>query len=153
MSNPQQTNALVDPAWLAAHGGDPDLCLIEIAGNGQENLQAYSAGHIPGAHPWRWKQWLWDDAVRDFPTPELFARRMGAAGIGNDTTVVFYGEDVQFGMYAWWVFRMCGHQNVRLLDGARYRWKEEGRPLVTERPAARAPVSYRASAGSASRRR
>ena len=136
-------SVLVDSAWLNDRLDDPKLCLIEIAGNGQEQLQAYKAGHISGAHAWRWKEWLWDDRLRDFPSPQLFAERMGRAGIGNDTTVVLYGEDVQFGIYAWWVFRMCGHDNVHLLDGARYHWKAEGRPLVTEPPPPRAAVAYR----------
>lgn len=140
------STALVNCEWMAEHLDDPKVCLIEIAGMGQEALQAYGAGHIAGAHSWGWKEWLWDDAMRDFPTPEMFARRMGAAGIGNDTTVVFYGEGVQFGIYAWWVFKLCGHPDVRVLDGARYRWKEEGRPLVTDQPSPRAPVSYRATA-------
>jgi thiosulfate/3-mercaptopyruvate sulfurtransferase len=85
---------------------------------------------------------LWDSHRRDFPSPEEFARRCGAAGIGNDTTVVFYGEGVQFGVYAWWTFRYCGHRKVKVLDGARYRWAAEGRPLVTEEPPAPAPVNY-----------
>jgi thiosulfate/3-mercaptopyruvate sulfurtransferase len=136
-------SVLVDPAWLAAHSSDPNLCLIEVAGNGQEQFQIYKTGHVPGAHPWRWKDWLWDDTLRDFPSAAVFARRMGQAGIGNDTTVVLYGEDMQFGIYAWWVFKMCGHANVHVLDGARYRWKEAGRPLVTEIPPAREPVTYR----------
>lgn len=136
-------STLVDCSWLAERLGDPTLCLIEIAGNGQEQLQTYSAGHIPGAHAWRWKEWLWDETMRDFPAPELFAERMGRAGIGNDTTVVLYGEDMQFGVYAWWVFRMCGHTQVRILDGARYQWKAEGRPLVSDVPAARPRASYR----------
>lgn len=139
-------SALVDCRWLADHLADPDLCLIEIAGNGQEQLQAYNAGHIPGAHAWRWKEWLWDDTMRDFPSPRLFAERLSRAGIGNDTTVVLYGEDVQFGIYAWWVFRMCGHPRVRILDGARYQWKAEGRGLVTESPNPRTRASYRPAA-------
>jgi thiosulfate/3-mercaptopyruvate sulfurtransferase len=56
--------------------------------------------------------------------------------------VVFYGEDIQFGIYAWWAFRYCGHADVRLLDGGRYRWRAEERPLVTEEPGARAAVVY-----------
>ena len=139
-------SALVDCSWLADRLPDPNLCLIEVAGMGQDQLQAYTAGHIPGAHAWRWKQQLWDDRLRDFPSPALFAERMSRAGIGNDTTVVLYGEDMQFGIYAWWVFRMCGHENVRLLDGARYRWKAEGRPLSTEVPPERAATSYRPAA-------
>lgn len=135
--------ALVDCSWLAARIHDPDLCLIEVAGLGQDQLSAYNAGHLPGAHAWRWKQWLWDERMRDFPSPELFARRLGSAGIANDTTVVFYGEDMQFGVYAWWVFKLCGHTRVHVLDGARYQWRHEGRPLVTDHPAPRPPADYR----------
>lgn len=136
------TAALVDPTWLAARKDDPDICLIEVAGIGQDDLKAYRAGHVPGAHPWKWKEMLWETHMRDFPSPREFARRLGAAGIGNDTTVVFYGEGVQFGIYAWWVFRYCGHENVRILDGARYRWAEEKRPLVTDVPPPRPARQY-----------
>lgn len=143
-SRPLDTlSALVDPAWLDAHREDPDVCLIEIAGMGQDDLQAYRAGHVPGAVAWKWKEMLWDSAMREFPSPQEFARRLGAAGIGNETTVVFYGEGVQFGIYAWWTLRYCGHRKVRVLDGARYRWADEGRALATAVPAPRRPVAYR----------
>ncbi|MFN7085648.1 MAG: sulfurtransferase [Burkholderiales bacterium] len=135
--------ALVDPAWLAAHSGDPRLRLIEIAGMGQDDMPAYKAGHVPGAACWKWKDMLWDSRMRDFPAPQDFAHRLGEAGIDNDTTVVFYGEPVQFGIYAWWAFRYCGHRRVAVLDGARHRWAAEGRPLATEAPPPAAPVSYR----------
>ena len=135
--------ALVDPAWVHRHRNDPKVKLIEIAGMGQEEMQAYRAGHVPGAVCWKWKEMLWDSHARDFPAPEEFARRCAAAGIGNDTTVVFYGEGVQFGVYAWWTFRYCGHPKVRVLDGARYRWAAEGRPLVTEDPPPPTPAEYR----------
>ena len=135
-------SALVDPAWLHRRRNDPAVKLIEIAGMNQDDMQAYKAGHIPGAVCWKWKDMLWDPLRRDFPTPEDFARRCGAAGIGNDTTVVFYGEGVQFGFYAWWTFRYCGHKKVKMLDGARYRWAAEGRPLTTEEPQSAAPVTY-----------
>ena len=100
----QKIGALVDPAWLEANRNDPKVKLIEIAGMGQDQMQAYQAGHIPGAVCWKWKEMLWDSHMRDFPFPEEFASRLGAAGIGNDDTVVFYGEGVQFGIYAWWTF-------------------------------------------------
>lgn len=135
-------SALADPEWLSRHQGDPSVRLIEIAGMNQDQMQAYRAGHIPGAVCWKWKEMLWDSRRRDFPTPEEFARRCGEAGIGNDTTVVFYGEGVQFGIYAWWVFRYCGHIRVKVLDGARYRWASEGRPLTTEVPTPAARVQY-----------
>ena len=136
-------DVLVDPAWVAAHSDDPQVCLIEIAGLGQDDLQAYKAGHVPRAYPWKWKDMLWETHMRDFPTPQEFARRLGAAGIDNDTTVVFYGEGVQFGIYAWWVFRYCGHANVRVLDGARQRWANDGRALVTEIPPPRPARNYK----------
>jgi len=137
------TRALADPVWLHRNRANPKVRLIEIAGLGQEQMQAYKAGHIPGAVCWNWVEMLWDPVRREFPTPEDFARRCGTAGIANDTTVVFYGEGVQFGVYAWWTFRYCGHTRVKVLDGARYRWAAEGRPLTTEEPAPAAPVEYR----------
>ena len=136
-------NALVDPEWLEKHRSDPEVKLIEIAGMNQNQMQAYKEGHVPGAVCWKWKEMLWDSHRRDFPTPEDRARRRGEAGIGNDTTVVFYGEGVQFGIYAWWTFMYCGHANVKVLDGARYRWAAEGRPLVTDEPPPEVPVDYK----------
>lgn len=138
----RKPNALVKPAWLEKHLHDPAVKLIEIAGMGQDQMQAYKAGHVPGAQCWKWKEMLWDEYTRDFPSPEEFARRCSAAGIANDTTVVFYGEGVQFGIYAWWAFRYCGHAKSKVLDGARYRWVAEGRPLVTEEPQPATPVPY-----------
>jgi thiosulfate/3-mercaptopyruvate sulfurtransferase len=136
-------SALVDSAWLAEHLHDPAVRIIEIAGMGQEQMQAYKAGHIPGALGWEWKSMLWDSHMRDFPSPEDFARRLGDAGIANDTMVVFYGEPVQFGLYAWWAFRYGGHTNVRVLDGARHRWQAEGLPLTAQSSLPRARVSYK----------
>ena len=138
-----QPAALVDPAWLAGHLNDQNVVIIDIAGMGQEELQAYRAGHVPGAYAWQWKEMLWDERMREFPSPDEFARRLGNAGIGNDTTVVLYGEGVQFGVYAWWTFRYCGHRNVHVLDGARYRWAAEGRGLTTEELPPGQPVVYK----------
>jgi thiosulfate/3-mercaptopyruvate sulfurtransferase len=137
--------ALVTPDWLEANRGTRDIVLIEIAGMGQDDLAAYKAGHVPGAIPWKWKERLWDARMRDFPGEDDFARRMGAAGITNDTTVVVYGEGIQFGVYAWWALTYCGHADVRLLDGGRKRWVAEGRPLETETPPPPLPRVYEAN--------
>ncbi|MDO8596324.1 MAG: rhodanese-like domain-containing protein [Sulfuricaulis sp.] len=88
------------PAWLEAHRSDSKVRLIEIAGMGQDEMQAYKAGHLPGASCWKWKEMLWDTHQRDFPAPADFAQRLGAAGISNDTTVVFYGEGAFVGTVA-----------------------------------------------------
>jgi thiosulfate/3-mercaptopyruvate sulfurtransferase len=136
-------DSLASPEWLEAHRDDPRVKLIEIAGMAQDEMQAYKAGHVPGAVCWKWKDMLWDVRMRDFPSPQEFARRLGTAGITNDTTVVFYGEGMQFGLYAWWTFKYCGHANVKVLDGARDAWRASGRPLTTEIPRAATPVDYR----------
>lgn len=118
---------LVEPDWIEAHRNDPNVRLIEIDWDGTD---AYEEGHIPGALGWNWKDALWDPLRREFPTPEEFARRLGNAGIGNDTTVVFYGCPVQFGTYGWWVFKYCGHMDARMLNGGQVRWEKDGRPLT-----------------------
>lgn len=143
MNPSEMPAALVSPEWVAARANDPNVYLVEVAGLRKEDEQAYHAGHVPGAHSWKWQEMLWDTHMRDFPSPEAFASRMGEAGIDNDTTVVFYGEGVQFGIYAWWVFKYCGHERVHLLDGARTRWKAEGRPLAQDAPARPPARAYR----------
>lgn len=144
MNKPEAvTSSLVSPAWLLANKGNPKVRLIEIAGLGQDDMAAYKAGHVPGAVCWKWKEMLWDSHMRDFPDRDEFARRMGQAGIGNDTTVVVYGEGIQFGIYAWWALRYCGHRDVRVLDGGRYRWQAEGHALTKEIPLPTQPVTYR----------
>ena len=125
---------LVTPAWLEADRDNANIRLIEIAGSGQEDMSAYKAGHVPGAVCWDWMEMLWDSHRRDFPDRDDFARRLGAAGIANDSTVVFYGEDIQFGLYAWWTLTYCGHRDVRILDGGRRRWLAEGRALTKDIP-------------------
>jgi thiosulfate/3-mercaptopyruvate sulfurtransferase len=130
----RKTAALVDAAWLAAHCNDPDVRIVEIAGTGQEEKQKYNAGHIPGAVCWWWKDALWDTNKRDFPAPEVFARLCAENGISNDTMVVFYGEGIQFGVYAWWALNYCGHEKAAVLDGGRYRWVKEGRELTQTVP-------------------
>ncbi len=134
--------SLVTPAWVESRANDPNLRIIDVAGLNQDDMQAYKGGHVPGAQCWLWKSALWDRHRRDFPDPVEFARRMAAAGIANDTHVAIYGEDIQFGIYGWWVLRYCGHQKVSVLDGGRHRWAAEGRPLQTEFPPAPKPASY-----------
>lgn len=141
MTQQKKKPALVDAAWLDAHRNDPDVRIVEIAGTGQEEQQKYKAGHIPGAVCWWWKDALWDANMRDFPSPEAFARLCAANGIGDDTTVVFYGEGIQFGLYAWWAFTYCGHEKAVVLDGGRYRWVKEGRELSRDVPR-HAPARY-----------
>lgn len=130
--------SLVETDWLADHIDDPDVRLIEIDWDGRED---YLEGHIPGALGWNWKAKLWDPFERQFPADEEFCVRLGEAGIRHNTTVVFYGAPVQFGTYAWWVFKLFGHADVRILNGGKDKWRREGRPIVVEEPNV-APATY-----------
>ncbi|EEE43779.1 sulfurtransferase [Roseibium alexandrii] len=130
--------ALVETDWLAEHTADPNVCVIEIDWDG---LTDYEAGHIPGCLGWHWKSILWDPFEREFPTDKEWAQRLGDAGISQDTTVVLYGAPVQFGTYAWWVFKLFGHTDVRILNGGKVKWVNEGRPLSTDMPIG-TPVAY-----------
>jgi thiosulfate/3-mercaptopyruvate sulfurtransferase len=125
------SDRLVSPEWLAAHLDDPKVRILEFDWNGTDS---WDAGHIPGASGWYWKDFCWDDTVRDFPSPEDFAARCAAEGIANDTIVVCYGDPVQFGTYGWWVFTYLGHPDVRVLDGGKVRWAKEGRPQTKAAP-------------------
>ena len=131
---------LVSAAWLAERLESPGLRVIEVAS--VNDAAAYRAGHIPGAVWWYWKAALWHDTDREFPTPEAMASRLGRVGVTPETTVVLYGDPVQYGAYAFWVLSMCGHPDVRILDGAKTKWRAETRPLSTETPRV-APVTYR----------
>ena len=132
------TDVLVNSKWVAENLDDPNVRLIHID---RDRLEGYTAAHIPGAIGWNWKDMLWDPFERQFPSEEQFCARLGLAGISNDTTVVLYGVPVQFGTYAWWVFKLCGHVDVRLLDGGLVKWELEGRPVTQDVPGV-SPVTY-----------
>jgi thiosulfate/3-mercaptopyruvate sulfurtransferase len=126
------TMPIVSGEWLEEHLGDPSVRIVEVCSIRQDTT--YRQGHIPGAIWWYWKDWCWHDSDREFVTPKSAARRLGALGIGADTTLVFYGDPVQHGAYAAWAYIMAGHADVRLLDGTRTKWIAEGRPLTTDIP-------------------
>ncbi len=134
------SSPLVSTAWLAEHLHNPRLRVIEVS-SAQEDT-AYKEGHIPGAAWWFWKEALWHPTDRQFATSEAMSKRLGAIGVTPETTIVLYGRPVQFGAYAFWTLAMCGHRDVRMLDGSITRWKAEGRPLSTEAPTF-TPVAYK----------
>jgi thiosulfate/3-mercaptopyruvate sulfurtransferase len=122
---------LVSTEWVAEHLDDPSVRLLES----NEDLLLYDTGHIPGAVKIDWVSDLNDPVVRDYLTPEAMQRLLRAKGINRDTTVVFYGDrNNWWATYAFWVFRLFGIENLKIMDGGRQRWVDEGRPLVTEVP-------------------
>ncbi len=110
---------LVSPSWLAENLNEPDLRVIEVSAS--TNDASYQAGHIPGAVWWFWKEALWHPTDREFASSKQLAMRLGSIGASPDTTLVIYGDPVQFGTYAFWVLSMSGHKNLKLLDGGRKR--------------------------------
>ena len=128
-SNP---SAVVETSWVAERLNDPAIVIAEV----DEDTSLYAQSHIPGATTFDWWKDLEDDLRRDVITGEAFARRLGQAGIGDGTTVVFYGDKNNwFATYAYWLFRYNGHDSVRIMNGGRAKWLAEGRPVTTEAPA------------------
>ncbi len=122
---------LVDTAWVAAHGRDPGVRLVEV----DEDVLLYAQGHVEGAVKLDWHTELQRPDVRDFVDAHGFAQLMSAKGISNDTTVVLYGDKSNWwAAYAFWFFKYNGHADVRLMDGGRQKWVAEGRPLVRDVP-------------------
>ena len=122
---------LVSTEWLAAHAGDPAIRVLES----DEDVLLYDTGHIPGALKIDWHADLNDPVVRDYLAPPPFEALVRRLGIGEQTTVVFYGDKNNWwACYAFWVFQLFGVTNCRVLDGGRVKWELEGRPMTTDVP-------------------
>jgi len=122
---------LVTTGWLAEHLDDLDIVVIES----DEDVLLYDTGHVPGAIKVDWHLDLNDQVTRDYLDGQGFSELCSRNGISRDTTVVFYGDNFNWwAAYALWVFRLFGHENVRLLNGGRMKWMEEGRPTTTDVP-------------------
>ena len=143
------SSPLVSAAWLEDHLADPDLRIIEVCSVRDDKI--YREGHIPGAMWVYWKSACWHETDRDFITPAALAKMLGGMGIGPQSTVVLYGDPVQYGRYAFRAFTMAGHAKLRLLDGGRRKWVMEGRPLSQTVPHFPA-IAYPAPEGTSSMR-
>ncbi len=132
---------LVTTDWLAEHLGDEGLVVAEV----DESPELYDEGHIPGAGKLHWRDDLQDPVERDIVSREVFEQLLGERGIGNDTTVVLYGDKNNwFAAYAYWYLKIYGHNDIRILDGGRQKWIEEGRETTTDVPSP-AAAQYSAS--------
>ncbi len=124
-------DTLVSTQWVAEHLQDPDVRLVEV----DVEFELYQKGHIPGAVGWNWETDLCDTVLRDIPDREKFSRLCADAGISRDTTVVLYGDSNNwFAAWAFWLFKIYRHPDVRLMNGGRKKWELEGRPYTTEVP-------------------
>jgi thiosulfate/3-mercaptopyruvate sulfurtransferase len=133
-------NVLVGTDWLAEHLNDDTVVVAEV----DENTDLYEEGHVPGAVKLHWKDDLQDPVERDLVEQNRFEQLLGERGIGNDTTVVLYGDKNNwFAAYAYWYLKVYGHSDVRIVDGGRQKWIDEGRELTTDVPSP-AAVPYAA---------
>ncbi|MDQ6831327.1 MAG: sulfurtransferase [Gemmatimonadota bacterium] len=122
---------LVSTDWLAAHLSDPNLRILES----DEDVLLYDTGHIPGAQKIDWHADLNDSVMRDYVDPRQFEKLLRERGIDQSKTVVFYGDKNNWwATYAFWVFRLFGFDNAKILDGGRIKWEQEGRAMNTDVP-------------------
>ena len=141
MAEYSHPESLVTTDWVAEHGNDANVRLVEV----DVDTSAYDEGHIAGAVGWNWQSQLQALLRRDLISgPELEAL-LGVAGIDNNTTVILYGDNNNwFAAWAFWQLKYYGHGDVRLMNGGRAKWVADGGPLTTD-AASHAAKSYRAS--------
>ena len=138
---PGRDEVLVSTHWVAGHLSDAKVKLIEV----DVDTTQYDEGHVPGAAGLNWTSQLQDQVRRDIATKDQVSALLSQAGVSNDDTVILYGDNNNwFAAYAFWLLRMYGHQNLRLMDGGRKKWLDEGRP-TTKDAANPAKASYKAS--------
>ncbi|MBV8994507.1 MAG: sulfurtransferase [Pseudonocardiales bacterium] len=133
-------NVLVTADWAEQNLDTNGIVFVEV----DEDTTAYDAGHIPGAVKINWKTELQDPVIRDFVDKGAFEKLLSDKGISNDDTVVLYGGNNNwFAAYAYWYFKLYGHDDVKLLDGGRKKWELDGRTLTTDEES-RSATSYTA---------
>ncbi|MEO1130097.1 MAG: sulfurtransferase [Planctomycetota bacterium] len=132
---------LVTTDWVLEHIGDASVRFVEV----DVDTKAYKAGHIPGAVAFNWQTQLQDQVQRDVVSREQFEALVSRAGIAPEDTVILYGDNNNwFAAYAFWLFKLYGHEDVRLMNGGRAKWlNEDDKPLTIEEPAI-APTNYAA---------
>jgi thiosulfate/3-mercaptopyruvate sulfurtransferase len=130
-SNYAHPEVLVDTQWVAEHLDDPAVRLVEV----DVDTTAYDSGHIPGAVGWNWQKDTQQPIRRDIPDAAGVEKLLSRSGIAKDTTVVFYGDNNNwFATFAFWLLKMYGHEDARMMNGGRKKWLDEGREVTIELP-------------------
>ena len=145
MADYARPELLVTTDWVAAHGADAGVRLVEV----DVDTSSYGEAHISGAVGWNWETQLCDQVRRDILTREDFEELLSASGIDNDTTIVFYGDNNNwFATYALWQCVYWGHpeDKIHLMNGGRSKWIAEGRPTTGDATSV-ARADYTASFG------
>jgi thiosulfate/3-mercaptopyruvate sulfurtransferase len=140
--------ALVSTDWVAQHGNDPNVRVVEV----DVDTKAYNEAHVPGAIAWAWTTQLCDTLRRDILSQAQFAALMSASGVTPDTTLVIYGDNNNwFAAWAFWQAKIYCHRDVRLMNGGRKKWLSEGRDVSVAVPQI-AATTYQAQAADLSLR-
>jgi thiosulfate/3-mercaptopyruvate sulfurtransferase len=125
------SGVLVDASWAQQHLDDPSVRFVEV----DVDTTSYEQSHLPGAVAWNWTSQLSDGVRRDIASRDDFSALLSDSGIGRDTTIVLYGDNNNwFAAWAYWQLKLYGHQDVRILDGGRKYWLDQGLPLTTDVP-------------------
>jgi thiosulfate/3-mercaptopyruvate sulfurtransferase len=126
------TDVLVSTDWVLEHLDDPSVRFVEV----DVDTTAYDQSHIPGAIGWNWTSQLSDGIRRDIATRDEFSALLSESGIGPETTIVLYGDNNNwFAAWAYWQLKLYGHADVRIIDGGRKYWLDQGLALTTDVPA------------------
>ena len=124
--------SIVSTEWVAENKDNEEVVVVEV----DVDTGGYDEGHVPGAIGWNWSEQLCDQVVRDILPKEEMEKLLASSGISNDTTVVLYGDNNNwFAAWAFWQMKIYGHDKVRIMNGGRGKWLEEGREISTEIPA------------------
>lgn len=131
MSDYANPGVLASTQWVADHLNDPNIKIMES----NEDILLYDVGHIPGAIKIDWQTELQNQLIRDYVDKDSFEKLMSEKGISNDTTVVFYGDRSNWwACYAFWTFKVLGHEKCLIMNGGRQKWLEEKREITKEVP-------------------
>jgi thiosulfate/3-mercaptopyruvate sulfurtransferase len=124
-----RSEVLVTADWAESNLNAPNTVFVEV----DEDASAYDTGHIAGAVKLDWRKDLQDPVIRDFVDAQQFSKLLSDRGISNDDTVILYGGNNNwFAAYAYWYFKLYGHDDVKLLDGGRKKWELDGRTLSSD---------------------
>ena len=143
MSGYANPEVLVSTDWVKENLGKPGIKLIEV----DVDTKAYEVGHIPGAIGFNWQTQLQDGVRRDILGKEEFETLLSSSGVSSGDTVVLYGDNNNwFAAYAFWLFKMYGHKDVKLMNGGRVKWLNESDKTMTADATKVTPTRYTAQA-------
>ncbi|XP_002730393.2 thiosulfate sulfurtransferase-like [Saccoglossus kowalevskii] len=154
--NNEQTNTMTNKAsdvpvfvsteWLSEKmkDGGGGVCIVDVSWHmpqaNRDPEAEYKDKHILGAHFLNLSDCKDKSSNLEMmlPSPDDFAKCVGALGIGNDSHVVVYDNNAKLGMFsaprAWYMFRVFGHDKISILNGGFPKWVAEDRPTTSEVP-------------------